>query len=88
MSSIECTASKSTLIATLGIAETCDKTGAEISFSVDDVVNAPTMVESSAIKAYWTSKEYMSVSEYYNDVPTTIKTLTPAILDGTFFKYY
>ena len=61
---------------------------AEISFSVDDIINAPTNVESSAIKAYWTSKKYLSVSEYYNEIPTTVYTTAPALLDKQFFRYY
>jgi hypothetical protein len=61
---------------------------AEISFSVDDIENAPTMVTSDALYAFWTSKEYYSVSEYYNANPTTITNEQPGQLDSTLFKYY
>jgi hypothetical protein len=72
LESVKCTTSKRTLIATLEVTGACAESMAEISFSVDDIENAPTMVTSDALKAYWTSREYYSVSEYYNPIPATV----------------
>jgi hypothetical protein len=48
---------------------------------VEDVINAPTRLESDGIYAYWTSKEYQSVSEYVSSTPATIVNQEAGVLD-------
>lgn len=68
LDTISCTSERGKLIATFGIQDAdCLLDDAEISFSVEDMTNAASMVKSEAIEAYWTSKAYMRVCEYEGD---------------------
>lgn len=65
LGSISCTSERGKLIATFGITDAdCLLDNAEISFTVQSMTNAPSMVKSDKIEAYWTSKSYMRVCEY------------------------
>ena len=44
----------------------------QISFSLDDIVNGPSKVESDGFYAYYTSEDFMKVSEYVSPTPVTI----------------
>jgi hypothetical protein len=68
-------------MATLRVSGACAEPLAQISFSVEDVINAPTRLESDGIYAYWTSKEYQSVSEYVSSTPATIVNQEAGVLD-------
>ena len=56
---------------------------AEISFSVEDMTNAPSTLPSESIEAFWTSSNYMDVCEYQGDpdVPYTIKNTISGTID-------
>lgn len=65
LSQIECTSERGKLIAQFAISDAdCLVDDAEISFSVEGMTNAGSLVKSEAVEAYWTSKYYMKVCEY------------------------
>ena len=56
------------MIATFTITDNdCLKDDAEISFSVEGMTNAASLVKSEAIAAYWSTSKYMKVCEYEGD---------------------
>ena len=65
LDTVSCTSERGKLIATFGVQQAdCLVDNAEISFSVEGMTNAASLVKSEAIQAFWTSKSYMKVCEY------------------------
>ena len=84
LDSISCTSERGKLIATFGVTRSiCMQDDAEISFSVEDMTNAPSTLPSESIEAFWTSSNYMDVCEYQGDpdVPYTIKNTISGTID-------